>query len=112
VTDLEAPGCPDDKEGGDDDYFRLHLYVAGNAPKSLAAIKHLRQVCEAHLAGRYEINLIDLEANPGLAVRDQIVAIPTLVRRLPPPVRRIVGDLSNTSKVLVGLEIGNKDEQP
>lgn len=85
--------------------FNLRLYVAGQTPKSLAAIANLTRLCETHLAGRYAVEVIDLVEKPELAVADQILAIPTLVRRLPPPLKRIIGDLSRTDRVLVGLEI-------
>jgi circadian clock protein KaiB len=84
----------------------LRLYVAGQAPKSLRAFVNLKKLCEEHLAGRYEIEVIDLVEHPALAQADDILAIPTLVRRLPAPLRRIIGDLSNTERVLVGLHIG------
>jgi circadian clock protein KaiB len=83
----------------------LRLYVAGQTPKSMAAIANLKKICEEHLAGRFEIQLIDLLENPQLARGDQILAIPTLVRKLPLPVRRIIGDLSNTERVLIGLDL-------
>lgn len=89
--------------------YHLRLYVAGQTAKSMAAMANLRRVCETHLAGRYEIELIDLLQNPKLAAGDQILAIPTLVRRLPEPLKRIIGDLSNTEKLLVGLDILRKD---
>jgi circadian clock protein KaiB len=85
--------------------WRLRLYVAGQSPKSLAAIRNLRKVCEEHLAGRYELEVIDLLANPRLAKDHQIVAIPTLVRDLPNPIRKIIGDLSDTDRTLVGLDL-------
>ncbi len=85
--------------------WELRLYTAGQTPKSLAAIKNLRKVCEEHLAGRYEIEIVDLLKNPRLAKDDQIVAIPTLVRKLPDPVRKIIGDLSDTERALVGLQL-------
>ena len=88
--------------------YHLRLYVAGQTAKSLAAVANLKRVCEQHLAGRYEIEVIDLLLNPQLAAGDQILAIPTLVRRLPAPLKRIIGDLSNTEKVLVGLDIRPK----
>jgi circadian clock protein KaiB len=88
-----------------DDKWQLRLYTAGQTPKSLAAIKNLKKVCEEHLAGRYEIEVIDLLKNPRLAKDDQIVAIPTLVRKLPDPVRKIIGDLSDTERALVGLQL-------
>jgi len=83
----------------------LRLYVAGQTPKSLAAFANLKRICEEHLAGRYKIEVIDLLEHPQLARGDQIFAVPTLVRRLPPPLRKIIGDLSNTEKVLVGLDM-------
>jgi circadian clock protein KaiB len=83
----------------------LRLYTAGQSPKSLAALAYLKKVCDEHLAGRYSIEVIDLLKNPRLAKDDQIVAIPTLVRKLPEPLRRIVGDLSDTERTLVGLQL-------
>ncbi len=85
--------------------WELRLYVAGQTPKSLAAFANLKALCEEHLPGCHEIEIIDLIANPELAKGDQIIAIPTLVRKLPKPVRKIIGDLSNTERVLVGLEL-------
>lgn len=91
----------------DDDtrVFELRLYVAGQSPRSVRAIDNLRRVCEEHLAGRYRIEVIDLLENPTLAAGDQILAVPTVVRRLPEPIRHLVGDLSDTARVLVGLQI-------
>jgi circadian clock protein KaiB len=83
----------------------LRLYVAGQTPKSVRAIENLRQVCEQHLAGQYTIELIDLLENPRLARGDEIIAIPTLVRKLPQPIRKIIGDLSDTERLLVGLQL-------
>lgn len=85
--------------------WQLRLYVAGQTPKSLAAFGNLKKICEEHLAGQYTIEVIDLMVNPQLAKGDQILALPTLVRRLPEPVKKIIGDLSNTERVLVGLDI-------
>ena len=85
--------------------WELRLYVAGQTPKSVAAFGNLKKLCEEHLPGRYAIEVIDLLENPQLAEGDQIVAIPTLVRKLPQPLRRIVGDLSNTERTLVGLQL-------
>jgi circadian clock protein KaiB len=86
--------------------FQLRLYVAGQTPKSLTAFANLKKICEEHLEGRgYEIEVIDLLENPQLAEGDQIVAIPTLVRLLPEPIKKIIGDLSNTERTLVGLQI-------
>jgi circadian clock protein KaiB len=90
--------------------FNLRLYVAGQTPKSLAAIANLKALCEKHLDGRYAVEVIDLLVTPKLAAGDQIVALPTLVRRLPPPLKRVIGDLSNTERVLVGLDIRPKHE--
>jgi len=83
----------------------LRLYVAGQTPKSLAALANLKKICEEHLAGKYKIQVIDLLKNPQLACGDQILAIPTVVRKLPPPIKKLIGDLSNTERVLVGLDI-------
>jgi circadian clock protein KaiB len=85
--------------------YQLRLYVAGQTPKSVMAFRNLTQICEKHLQGRYEIEIIDLLANPQLASGDQILAVPTLVRRLPEPIMKIIGDLSNTERVLVGLDL-------
>jgi len=89
----------------EDETWELRLYVAGQTPKSLTAFTNLKKLCEAHLPGRYRIEVIDLLRQPQLAAGDQIVAIPTLVRKLPEPLRRIVGDLSNTERTLVGLQL-------
>jgi circadian clock protein KaiB len=89
----------------ENDGYSLRLYVAGQTPKSIAAISNLKKICEQHLPGRYEIEIIDLMKDPALAMRHQIVAIPTLIRQLPEPLKRIIGDLSNAEKVLVGLDI-------
>lgn len=85
--------------------WQLRLYVAGQTPKSVTAFANLKQICEEHLAGEYEIEVIDLIENPRLARDDQIVAIPTLVRKLPEPIRKIIGDLSDTERTLVGLQL-------
>jgi circadian clock protein KaiB len=85
--------------------WSLRLYIAGQSPKSLHAFANLKTLCEEHLAGRYEIEIIDLVEHPALARNDDILAIPTLVRRRPPPARRVIGDLSNTERVLVGLQL-------
>lgn len=89
----------------DGDTYRLRLYVAGQTPKSTLALTNLKQICEQHLQGRYEIEIVDLLVNPQLARGDQILAVPTLVRRLPEPIKKIIGDLSNTERVLVGLDL-------
>lgn len=94
----------------DSEQFMLRLYVAGQTPKSVAAISNLRKVCQEHLAGRFSIEIIDLIKDPQLAEGDQILAVPTLVRRLPEPLKRIIGDLSNTERVLVGLDIREKSK--
>ncbi len=85
--------------------WELRLYVAGQTPRSIAALNNLRQLCEEHLKGRYHIEVIDLLVNPQLSHDDQIVAVPTLVRKLPEPMRKIIGDLSSTERVLVGLQL-------
>ena len=85
--------------------YELRLYVAGQTPKSLAAFANLKKICEEHLAGQYHIEVIDLLKKPQLASGDQILAIPTLVRKLPTPIKKIIGDLSNTERVLVGLDL-------
>ena len=86
-------------------FWRLRLYVAGQTPKSVAAFSNLKRICEEHLSGRYQIEVVDLLQNPTLARGDQILALPTLVRQLPPPVKKIIGDFSNTERVLVGLDL-------
>jgi circadian clock protein KaiB len=85
--------------------WELRLYVAGQTPKSLAAFNNLKRICEEHLMGQYQIEVIDLMLNPHLAREDQILAIPTLVRKLPEPLRKIIGDLSNKERVLIGLDV-------
>lgn len=87
------------------EHWQLRLYVAGQTPKCVAAFANLKKICEEYLTGQYDIEIIDLLQTPALAQGDQILAIPTLVRRLPEPVRKIIGDLSNTERVLVGLDI-------
>jgi circadian clock protein KaiB len=87
------------------DPFLLRLYVAGQTPRSMTAFANLKNICEEHLAGHYKIEVVDLLINPTLARGDQILAIPTLVRKLPEPVRKIIGDLSNTERVLIGLDL-------
>lgn len=94
----------------DPEHWNLRLYVAGQTPKSMAAFANLKRLCEEHLPGRYNIEVVDLVEHPQLAAGDQIVAIPTLVRKLPEPLRRIVGDLSNTERTLVGLQLRQERE--
>jgi circadian clock protein KaiB len=89
----------------DEDFFELRLYVAGQSSKSLVALANLKSICEEHLQGRYRIEVIDLLEHPQLARGDQILAVPTLVRKLPEPIRKLVGDLSNTESALVGLDL-------
>ena len=101
-----AAGCEQALETWD-----LRLYTAGQTPKSLAAIRNLKRICEEHLPGRYHIEVIDLMANPRLAKDDQIVAIPTLVRKLPDPLRKIVGDLSDEARTLVGLQLRRHQQE-
>ncbi len=90
--------------------YNLRLYVAGQTEKSMVAFENLRKIAEEHLRDRYKIEVIDLSKNPQLAEGDQILAVPTLVRKLPPPIRKIIGDLSNTERVLVGLNIQKKKQ--
>jgi len=100
----EQPGAAEEGQS-----FQLRLYVAGQTAKSLAAFVNLKRICAEHLAGKCTIEVIDLLQNPQLAEGDQILAIPTLVRRLPPPLRKIIGDLSNTERVLVGLDVRTRE---
>jgi len=85
--------------------YVLRLYVAGQTPKSMTALANLKKICAEYLEGRYQIQVVDLLKNPQLASGDQILAVPTLVRRLPEPIRKIIGDLSNTERVLIGLDL-------
>jgi len=94
---------PTSKKG--DERWNLKLYVAGKTPRCLAAFANLKKICDEHLAGKYTIEVVDLREDPQLAKGDQIIAIPTLVRRLPPPIRKIIGDLSDSERVLVGLDL-------
>ena len=89
-------------------FWCLRLYVAGQSPKSIRALANLNDLCEKHLAGRYKIEIIDLVEQPSLGRSDDILAVPTLVRRLPTPLRKVIGDLSNTERVLVGLAFNSK----
>ena len=85
--------------------WQLRLYVAGQTARSIATLANLKRICETHLAGRYDIEVIDLLKNPRLAANDQILAVPTLVRKLPEPLKKIIGDMSNEDRVLVGLDV-------
>jgi circadian clock protein KaiB len=96
------------KDGADGmgaDFWDLRLYVAGQTPKSMTAFANLKRICEEHLAGKYRIEVVDLLKEPQLARGDQILALPTLVRKLPEPIKKIIGDLSNTERTLVGLDL-------
>lgn len=96
--------------GGEAKYqWDLRLYVAGQTPRSIRALENLKKLCEEHMPNVYNIEVIDLLKNPGLARGDQIVAVPTLVRKLPQPVRKIIGDLSDTEKVLIGLDLRQRN---
>jgi circadian clock protein KaiB len=95
---------------GQSERYELRLYVAGQTPKSVAAFANLKRICETHLRGRYSIEIVDLMEHPQRARGEQIVAIPTLVRKLPEPIRKIVGDLSNTERTLVGLQVRPRDD--
>jgi circadian clock protein KaiB len=103
MTPEEARAEPGPEDSGD--RWVLKLYVAGQTERSIAALENLRSICEDHLGGRYTIEVVDLAQNPRLARTDQIVAVPTLVRKLPEPMRRIIGDLSNQERVIVGLRL-------
>ena len=103
VRGAKAPTLAQDKPGVAE--WQLRLYVAGQTAKSIAAFDNLKRVCETHLAGRYTIEVVDLLVNPRLAAGDQILAVPTLVRKFPEPIRKIIGDLSNEERVLVGLDV-------
>jgi circadian clock protein KaiB len=96
---------PSPEPDGLTESWDMRLYVAGQTPKSLRALTNLKRICEEYLAGKYHIEIIDLLENPQLASGDQILAIPTLIRKLPEPMRKIIGDLSNTERVLVGLDL-------
>jgi len=96
------------KRQNKEEVWELRLYVAGQTPRSLAALSNLKIICEEHLKGKYHIEIVDLLQNPKLAKGDQILAIPTLVRQLPPPLKKIIGDLSDTERVLVGLDLRPK----
>ena len=103
----EAPETPSASDGqpGQDGLWDLRLYVAGRTPKSVAAFVNLKRICEEHLQGRYRVEVIDLMEKPQLAKGDQIFAVPTLVRKLPEPLKKIIGDLSDEERVLVGLDL-------
>ena len=100
-----TPGVTTTTGAGSPPMYDLRLYVAGQSPKSVRAVENLRRVCEEYLPGRYRIELVDLLEHPQLARGDEIIAVPTLVRKLPEPIRRIIGDLSDTEKLLVGLQL-------
>ena len=96
---------PSDGDGTPGQFWELRLYVAGQTSRSITALSNLRKLCDTHLPGKHSIEVIDLGARPELARQDQIVALPTLVRKLPEPIRKIIGDLSNTDRALVALEV-------
>jgi circadian clock protein KaiB len=93
------------KTDAKEEVWNLRLYVIGQTPKSIAAFTNLKKICDEHLAGKYQIEVIDLSKNPQLAKGDQIIAIPTLVRKLPEPIKKIIGDMANTERVLLGLDL-------
>lgn len=99
------PVQPERAEAAGEERWILRLYVAGQTPRSITAFSNLKKICEEHLQGRYQIEVIDLTLNPTLAKDDQILALPALVRKVPAPIRKIIGDLSNTERVLVGLDV-------
>ena len=107
-SEMQKLSRPEKKPGkakAADKAWILRLYVAGQTPKSLEAFTNLKQICETHLSGQYRIEIVDLLKNPGLASGEQIIALPTLVRQLPPPVKKLIGNLANTERVLVGLDL-------
>lgn len=104
MTNNDFANCVRD-QAADSDFWELRLYVAGQTNRSRAAVENLKRICEEHLPSRYSIEIVDLLQNPQLAKGDQIVAIPTLVRKLPCPMRKIIGDLSNSERTLVGLQL-------
>ena len=106
--ELSGPQTLDAANGmvtADPSVWELRLYIAGQTARSIAALENLRRLCEEHLTGKYRIEVVDLLVHPKLAKGDQIVAIPTLVRKLPPPIRKVIGDLSNVERALVGLQL-------
>jgi len=96
-------------DGPQDDNYILRLYIAGMSPRSVRATTNIKKICEEHLHGRYELEVIDLYQQPQLAAGEQIIAAPTLIKKLPSPLRRIIGDMSNTEHVLVGLDLRKKE---
>ncbi|MDB5406564.1 MAG: kaiB domain protein [Rhodospirillales bacterium] len=102
---MSVPAPRTARKAGDPPAFQLRLYVAGQTAKSLDAFANLKRICETHLAGQYCIEVIDLTKTPQLAAGDQILAVPTVVRRLPEPIKKIIGDFSNEERVLVGLDV-------
>ena len=106
---LDTDGAKPESDAKPRTHYNLRLYVAGQTAKSMAAIANLKALCEQHLVDQYAIEVVDLRENPQLAAGDQILAVPTLVRHLPPPLKRIIGDLSDSEKVLVGLDIRERN---
>lgn len=98
--------------GSGDDIWTLRLYIAGDSPKSRTALANLQRLCDAHLEGKYNIEVVDLKTRPELAKADQILALPTLIRKVPEPMKRLIGDLSNAERALVGLDLGAADGGP
>lgn len=107
MTPVTARDAPPNGE-----FYELRMYVAGQTPKCVRAVDNLADICERHLNGRYRIEIIDLLESPASASTDEIVAVPTLIRRLPPPVRRVIGDLSRTDQVLIGLNLSHAQPTP
>lgn len=95
-------------DSGEDDVWTLRLYVAGDSPKSRAALSNLQRLCDAHLEGKYRIEVVDLKTRPELAKADQILALPTLIRKIPEPMKRLIGDLSNAERALLALDLGDR----
>jgi circadian clock protein KaiB len=109
---MSEPSGPDGPGEAQDEIWHFRLYVAGQSPKSLRAFANLKAMAEEHLAGHYEIEVVDVVENPSVARNDDILALPTLVRRLPSPFRRLIGDLSDTDRLLVGLQLTGASRDP
>lgn len=108
ITEKPDPVKEKETENNDSQLYTLRLYVTGMTPNSARAISNIKNICEEHLKGRYDLEVIDLYQHPGLAKGEQIIAAPTLIRKLPLPLRRIIGDMSSTERVLVGLDLKDK----
>ena len=111
TIDSEKQGSPSENATPQEEKYLLRLYVTGTTSKSVRALTNLKTFCEAYLAGRYVLEVVDIYQQPALAKKDQIIAAPTLIKELPPPLRRLIGDLADTDKVLLGLNLRKKDSK-